>query len=85
MGDRLRLLRLLSYAAAFGDESAMGVITGGRLSRAARRCEPPAVPMSRPGPIPMGALVEGMGAHACSAAADRAAEQRLPHRAAGGR
>jgi len=60
-----------SYAAAFGDESAMGVITVAAYPEQ-RRYEPPPIPMSQPAP----SRERGYGSmgEEGSAAADRAAE-----------
>jgi hypothetical protein len=60
-----------SYAAAFGDQSAMGVITVAAYPEQ-RRCEPPPVPLSQPGPYD-GRKYGGMGEDG-SVAAGRAAE-----------
>ena len=59
-----------SYAAAFGDESAMGVISVAAYPEQ-RRCEPPPIPMSQPSPF-SGRSYGGMGEKG-SAASDRAA------------
>jgi hypothetical protein len=59
-----------SYAAAFGDESAMGVITVAAYPEQ-RSCVPPPMPMSQPGPYD-GRTFGGVGNGA--AVADRAAE-----------
>ena len=60
-----------SYAAAFGDESAMGVITVAAYPELAHY-EPPPIPMSQPAPSHERSY-GGMGENG-SAAADRAAE-----------
>jgi hypothetical protein len=59
-----------SYAAAFGDQSAMGVITVAAYPEH-RRCEPPPVPLSQPGPYD-GRRFGGVGNG--STAFDRSAE-----------
>ncbi len=60
-----------SYAAAFGDESAMGIISVAAYPEK-RRYLPPPVPMSRPAPLP--GLDYGGKNENGSAAADRAAQ-----------